>query len=149
MKLRALYRVRFRYLDSWRVDLQGPLGSERSMFLLAQGHCEGRISGSFHGSNFPRRRVDRQFLPEFTGAIDTDDGATILCEYRGFGRPEPPGGREVVLTATHLSDHPRYQFLNDAVCVGAGEVRADDAGEPRASTTIVIDIAELVWEALT
>ncbi len=148
MKLRPLYRVRFRYRESWRVDLEGTLGTERMMFLLAEGECEGRIKGRFHASNFPRRRVDRHFIPRVAGAIDTDDGAVILCEYQGFGRPEPAGRREVVLSATHWTDHANYRFLNDAVCVGAGEVRAEGTDEKRGQTTIVIDFSELVWEPI-
>ena len=149
MRVAPLYRLSFRYAESWHVDLVDELGRERHMFLLAEGTCEGRIAGSFRGANFPRRRVDKQFLPDFKGAITTADGATILCDYRGFGRPEPAGRRQIVLSATHLSDHERFRWLNDVVCVGAGEVRIDDGGsEHRDNTTLVVDFCELIWEAI-
>jgi hypothetical protein len=55
-----------------------------------------------------------------------------------------PGRRQVVGAIFHSSDDERYQRLNDVVCVCVGEVRTP-AGE---STELVIDIAELVWEAI-
>ena len=147
MRLAPLYRVRFTYKQSWGVDIEGELGQERTLFLLAEGTCEGRIAGAFHAANSPRRRVDRQFLPDLHGAIQTGDGATILCEYHGFGRPNPPGRRQVVLSATHLSDHEKYRWLNDVICVGTGEVRTEEnASEHRGNTTIVIHFSELIWE---
>jgi len=149
MRIAPLYRLTFTYSHSWRVTIEGELGKERSMFLLAEGSCAGRISGSFRGANFPRRRVDKQFIPDFKGVIETTDGAAILCEYRGFGRPDPAGRRQIVLSATHTSDDERYRWLNDVVCVGAGEVRVESGqSERRGSTTIVIDFSELVWEPL-
>ena len=39
----------------------------------------------------------------------------------------------------------RYRWLNDVVCVRAGEVRAKP--DPR-TTEIVLDVAELVWEEI-
>src|SRR5579872_1201366 len=102
MRLAPLYRLRFSYPESWGVDVQGTLGTERALLLFAQGECAGRVAGGFRGANFPRRRVDKNFLPDFKGVIQTHDGATILCEYHGFGRPEPAGRRHVVLSATHL-----------------------------------------------
>ena len=38
---------------------------------------------------------------------------------------------------THVSDNERYRWLNDVVCVGAGEVRPD---------RLLIDVAELIWQ---
>ncbi len=149
MRLAPLYRLQFSYVHSWGVDIQGELGQERALFLWAEGSCEGRVAGTFRGANAPRRRVDEQFMPDFKGAIETGDGATILCEYHGYGRPHPPGRRQIVLSATHLSDHPKYRWLNDVVCVGAGEVRAEDGvHEQRGSTTLVVEFAELIWEPI-
>ena len=88
--------------------------------------------------------VDGTFLPDFQGVIETDDGATILFDLRGFGRAYPPGARQIVVAVTHVSDDDRYRRLNDVLAVGAGEVRSqgDGPAEP------VIDVAELVWEAM-
>lgn len=149
MRLKPLYRVRFHYPESWAAELSGKYGSERALLMFAAGTCEGGISGRFRGANFPRRRVDEQFLPDLKGVIEADDGATILCEYRGFGRPQPAGARQVVLSATHSTSAAGYAWLNDTVCVGSGEVRSSDAGaERRDNTTIVIDFSALIWEPL-
>jgi hypothetical protein len=84
-------------------------------------------------------------VPDFQGAIETDDGATILFDLRGYGRAYPVGNRQVVGTATHISGDERYRWLNDVVCALAGQVRAQR--EPGA-TEIVLDVAELVWEEI-
>ena len=117
--------------------------TESQHFLIGEGRCEGRIAGRFRGANHPRRRTDQTFLPDFQGAIETHDGATIIFDYRGYGRSYPAAGRQVVASGTHLSADRRYRWLNDAVWAIAGEVRADDGG-----TEIVLDVAELVWEPL-
>jgi hypothetical protein len=75
--------------------------------------------------------------------IETDDGATVMFDYRGYGRAYPEGRRQVVATATHVAGDDRYRWLNDVVCALAGEVRRD--GD---RTEIVLDVAELVWEPL-
>ena len=137
MRLEPLYRVEFRYPEHWHVEL----GAESQHFFIAEGRCDGRITGRFRGANHPRRRTDGTYLPDFQGAIETDDGATILFDYRGYGRAYPEPQRQVVATATHVSADDRYRWLNDVVCAIAGEVR------PRGdATSIVLDVAELVWE---
>jgi hypothetical protein len=145
MRLDPLYRVRFTYPEEWGIELEG--GWEQH-FLLAEGRCEGRINGRFRGANFPQRRTSAgPFRPDFRAAIETDDGATILFEWHGYGRAYPVGRRQVVGAVFHLSDDERYRRLNDVVCVCAGEVRAP-ADSERELTTLVIDVAELVWEPI-
>ncbi len=141
MQLQALYRVRFTYPGKWSVSLTGPNGTEGQYFFLAEGRCEGRISGNFRGANHPRRRTDETFVPDFQGVIETDDGATILFDYQGYGRAYPKGKRQVVTAATHISQDERYRWLNDVVCVCVGEARS----EP---DELVLDVAELIWEAI-
>lgn len=145
MRLEQLYRVRFTYSEGWGVELEG--GWEQFLFL-AEGRCEGSISGRFRGANFPRRRSDDgPFVPDFRAAIETDDGATIMWESHGYGRAYPAGRRQIVGSVMHLSDSDRYKRLNDVVCVCAGEVRAPtDPG--RESSDLVLDVAELVWEPI-
>ena len=53
LRLEQLYRIRFTYPESWVVGLEG--GWEQHL-LLAEGRCEGWISGRFRGANFPYRR---------------------------------------------------------------------------------------------
>jgi hypothetical protein len=112
---------------------------------LAEGRCEGRISGLFRGANHPHRRSDGTFLPNFQGVIETDDGAEILFDYRGYGRAYPVGRRQIVVSATHLSEDERYCWLNDSLSVGVGEVRSQQDG----TTELVVEWAELVWEPIS
>ena len=142
MKLRSLYRVRFRYSNEWKVALSSPESTEGQHFLLAEGSCEGRVQGTFRGANHPRRRGDRTFEPNFQGVIETSDGATIFFDYRGYGRAYPAGRRQIVASATHLSDHESYRWLNDSLAVGEGEVRTISEG----NVELVIDWSEVVWE---
>jgi hypothetical protein len=145
VRLEPLYRVRFAYSDGWGADLAGPDNPEGQYFFLAEGRCEGRISGRFRGANHPYRRGDGTLSPDFQGVIETDDGAEILFDYRGYGRAYPPGRRQIVTSATHLSEDERYRWLNDSLSVGVGEVRAPSADE---SPELIIDWSELVWEPL-
>jgi len=145
MRLEPLYRIRFTYPEGWAVDLEG---GWQQHFYLAEGACEGELTGRFRGANFPlRRTVDGPFRPDMRGVIETDDGATVLFAFSGYGRAYPAGARQIVGSALHVSDHPRYRRLNDTVCVCVGEVRAL-AVAGRSSSQIVLDVAELVWEPI-
>ena len=145
MRLEPLYRIRFTYPESWVVGLEG--GWEQHLYL-AEGRCEGSISGRFRGANFPQRRTAAgPFRPDVRAVIEADDGATIMVELRGYGRAYPPGRRQVVGSVLHLSDSDRYRRLNDAVCVCVGEVRAP-VDLHRGSPELVVDVAELVWEPI-
>ena len=145
MRLEPLYRIRFTYPESWVVGLEG--GWEQHLYL-AEGRCEGSISGRFRGANFPQRRTAAgPFRPDVRAVIEADDGATIMVELRGYGRAYPPGRRQVVASVLHLSDSDRYRRLNDAVCVCVGEVRAP-VDPHRGSPELVVDVAELAWEPI-
>jgi hypothetical protein len=145
MRLEALYRIRFTYPEGWDIKLAG--GWEQH-FYLADGRCEGSIRGRFRGANYPRRQGEAgPFRPDLRAVIETEDGATIMFEWHGYGRAYPPGRRQIVGAVFHLSDHERYRRLNDVVCVSVGEVRR--AADPnQAGPDLVIDIAELVWEPI-
>jgi hypothetical protein len=71
MRLESLYRVRFTYQEGWDVTIAGELGKAEQHFYFAEGRVEGRITGRFHASNFPRRRTDKTFVPAFQGIILT------------------------------------------------------------------------------
>ena len=88
MRLEPLYRVQFSYTAGWSADLAGPDSFEGRFFFLAEGRCEGRISGLFRGANHPHRRSDGTFLPDFQGVTETDDGAEVLFDYRGYSLPD-------------------------------------------------------------
>jgi Protein of unknown function (DUF3237) len=136
VRLEPLYQVRFTTPERWSVELSGKSGSEAQSFLVAEGRCEGGISGRFRAANFPRTRVDGTLLPDFRGAVETDDGAALLFTLRGYFRP---GTGSLVGSMTHVTDDERYARLNDVVCAVAGEIRPDE---------VVLDVAELVWEPL-
>jgi hypothetical protein len=152
VRLEPLYRARFSYPEGWGVSVEGPHGSEGNYFFLSEGRCEGRLSGRTRGCNHPRSRVDGSALPNLQGVIETEDGATILFDARGYARPYPPERRQIVISVTHLSDDERYRWLNDVVCVGVGEIRPRTGGGPRQvvghDVEFVIDVSELVWEPL-
>ena len=148
MHLKPLYRIRFTYPEGWSVDLTGPRGTQSQHFFIAEGRCEGTITGRYVGANHPLQRVDGTFVPDFQGVIETDDGAIIFFDSSGYGRTYPRDRRQVVSTTTHISDDPRYTWLNDVVCVGVGEVRAPSPQTGQPDTELVIDVAELVWEPI-
>jgi hypothetical protein len=148
--LKPLYSVRFHYPADWSVDLTGPAGTEEQLFFFAEGACTGTLSGRFRGANHPRRRTDLTFLPDFQGVIETEDGAVVMFDYQGFGRAYPKGRRQIMIAAWHTSGHEKYSWLNDAICVGAGEVRWPDKPVDEVTqieVQLVIDISEVVWEA--
>jgi len=136
MRLEPLYRMEFDYPHAWGVSLSED-GPEGHHLFLAEGPCEGRLSGSMQGANHPRRRGDGTYCPDFDGVIVTEDAATVLFHCGGYGRAYPEGARQIVCWLTHVSDDPAYRWLNDVVCVGTGEVRPEG---------LFIDVAELVWE---
>jgi hypothetical protein len=126
MRLEPLYRVRFTYPESWSVGLDG---GWQQMFFLAEGRCEGWVTGRFRGANFPRKEgAAGPFRPDFRAVIEADDGAVIMVEWHGYGRAYPPERRQVVGSVLHRADREPYSRLNDAVCVCTGEVRAP--GDP-------------------
>ncbi|MGH7490654.1 MAG: DUF3237 family protein, partial [bacterium] len=143
MRLEPLYAARFTTPESWSVELEGPHGTEAHDLLFVEGRCEGRIVASLRAANFPRRRVDDTLTPDFRGVLETDDGATILFSWHGYGRTSPDGTRQLVGAMTHLSDDERYRWLNEIICAVSGvvEPRPDGGG-----LDVVIDISELVWE---
>ena len=143
MKLEPLYRARFTATDRWSVELAGAHGTEAHNLLFVDGRCDGSIAGRLRASNFPRRRADGVLTPDFRGVLQTDDGATILFTWQGFGLTAPDGVNQLVGAMTHVSDDERYDWLNTVVCTVAGVV------EPRAGAAgldVVLDVAQLVWQ---
>ena len=143
MRLEPIYRARFSAPQRWSVELSGPDGSEGQDFLLTEGRCEGRVVASWRGANYPRRRTDGTLTPDFRGVLETDDSATILFAWNGYGRAGQGGMSQLVGGMTHTTDDERYRWLNDAFCAVAGEVHhrpEDDRVE------VVLDVFELVWE---
>jgi hypothetical protein len=66
-------------------------------------------------------------LPNLRGLITTEDGASILFEFRGrtiFEGDEPPGRQNLV--GWFESDHESYRWLNDLVCIAEGKISGPD-----------------------
>jgi hypothetical protein len=143
--LRPLYRLVFSYPQEWSISITGERGTQSQHFFFAEGYCTGLIQGTFKGANFPQCRTDGTYVPDFNGVIETGDGAVILKRTTGYGRAYPVGRRQIAASEIHLSDDERYRWLNDTMCVSTGEVRTI-AEEDRVE--LVLDVAELVWEAL-
>jgi Protein of unknown function (DUF3237) len=145
VQLQPLYRATFTTPERWAVEVTGTHGTEVQDFLIAEGRTEGRLSARLRGANFPRRRADGTLLPDFRGALDTDDGATVLFSWHGYARPGAVDRREIVGSITHLTGNEQYAWLNNIVCAMAGEVRPRKGG---VDFEVVFEVAELVWEPL-
>lgn len=149
MQLKPLFTLRYTHPQGWEMKVAGPEGKEEQHFYLAEGRVDGTLSGKFRAANFPRRRMDLTFLMNMQGVIETDDGAVIMLDYRGYGRAYPPGRRQVVGVATHVTEHDKYKHLNDSICVIAGEVRRPvppPALVEQKDVKLVFRVSELVWE---
>jgi len=143
MRVEPLYRATFTTPERWSAELAGPAGTEGQSFLIAEGRCEGRLSGRLRGANYPRRRTDNALVPDFRGVLQTADGAAVLFAWHGYARPGAAGMRELVGSITHVSGDERYRWLNDAMCILTGEVRPRSDGR---GSDVDYDVAELVWE---
>jgi Protein of unknown function (DUF3237) len=141
IQMKPLYRMRMRYTRGWSIPLGIPETNESQNFFIAEGFCVGRITGKFTAANHPLRRVDGTYIPDLQGVIETDDGAFIYFSHRGYGRTYPEGRRQVVAEGSHVCSDERYNWLNDSLAAGVGEVRSLDAGE----TEIVMDWFEIIW----
>lgn len=100
-------------------------------------------SARLRAANFPRRRADGTLTPDFRGVLETDDGATILFAWQGYGRAGAGEARELVGSVTHETGDSRYAWLNTAICALAGEVRPRPDGS---GFDVVYEVSELVWE---
>ena len=72
MRLSPLYRVEFPYPEHYEID-----GPDVGGIFLAEGRCEGALTGRFRGLNHPRLRFDDVYLPNFQGVIETEDGFEV------------------------------------------------------------------------
>jgi hypothetical protein len=145
VQLQPLYRATFTTPERWAVEVAGTHGTEVQDFLIAEGRTQGRLSARLRGSNYPRRRADGTLLADFRGALDTDDGATILFSWHSYARPGAADRKEIVGSITHVTGNERYAWLNNALCAMTGEERSRKDGE---GFEVIFDVAELVWEPL-
>ena len=103
MRLEPFYRVTFTTPGvAGASPAEGGSGTEGQSFLIAEGRAEGRLSARYRAANFPRRRVDGALEPEFRGALETDDGATVLFHWEGLATLTDSGMRQLLgMVAAH------------------------------------------------
>jgi len=131
VRLEPLTVFRWSYDAGARIGAPGyaivsPYGSDEGIgYGEGHGTATGLVEGSVVWANYPRRRSDGRMLPDVRGLITTTDGASILFELRGrtiFEGDEP--GRQN-LVGWLESDHERYRWLNDVVCIAEGQIGAE------------------------
>ncbi len=129
-----------------RFQLVRPIGTEEGLgYGQGDGRARGpRIEGAVRWASHPTRRADGLMLPGASGAITTDDGATILFTFNGRTttlqkESGEKGGQ--LLYIDFEADDERYHWLNHTVCVGEAVI---DPGTLR----LVVGIHELVNEML-
>ena len=107
--------------------LVSPYGSDEGIaYGEGRGTASGLVAGSVVWSNYPHRRSDGRMLPNVRGLITTDDGATIVFEFRGrtiFVEGDPSGRQNLV--GWFEADDQRYRWLNDTVCIAEGRILDD------------------------
>jgi len=142
--LEYLYRMYMHYTKTWFVELEAENGIEGQFYGILEGTVEGeKITGKFHIANYPRRRTDRTFLPDAFGALETDNGATIMLNLNGVSSyPDPESTPHVVFGVQHYTGAENYLWLNQAYCVAVGEMLPADDG----TVKFVYDIAQVKWE---
>ena len=132
MRLEPLYRIRFTYPESWTVGLDG---GWQQLFFLAEGRCDGWVTGRFRGANYPRRQdAAGPFRPDFRAVIKAGDGAVIMVEWHGYGRAYPPECRQIVGAVFHLADREPHRRLNPPPGCPVGQRRPGTCG-PRLTAT--------------
>jgi len=127
------------------VEVTSDAGTEGRGFLLAEGRSAGRLSARYRAANFPRKRADGELGYEFRGVLETDDGATILFEWQGLAVKIDSVMRQLLGSLVHITDDPRYRWLNDRVCAVEGEVRPRRDGS---GFEVVYEVMEMVWEGV-
>jgi hypothetical protein len=132
MTLEPLYRITFSYGEVYRAGAH--------TLLFAEGACEGRLAGRFRGANRARLSSTGAWIPQLEGAVVTEDGATILIELTGRGRPDADPVGHVTGMVTHKTVDERYAWLNDTVGAVVGEVYPGER--------VVLDVSALHWKPL-
>ena len=125
MKLDLLCGMELRYSGDFH--LARPYGNEAGTgWGVGDGVVTGeRLAGTTQWSNQPTRRGDGVMLPNARGIIATSDDAEVLFDLTGRTVFVERNGEEVgrqLLTVLFESEHGRYTWLNNTVCVGDGVI---------------------------
>src|ERR687897_765214 len=73
------------------------------------------------------------------------EGRAFLFEWQGLAVLTDSGMRRLLGSLVHLTDDPRYLWLNDRVCAVEGEVRPRTDGS---GCEVGFEVSEMVWEGL-
>jgi hypothetical protein len=88
------------------------------------GRVDGpRLHGTLRWSNFERTWSDYCQLT-LAGEVETDDGAIIHFDSRGFALPQTAGTCKVASAVRFVVDDARYQWLQSRPAVWEGEFAA-------------------------
>ena len=123
MRLEPLCEVELGYTSEF-ILVQPYGGEEGSGYGEGEGTLSGeRLSGTVRWVNHPHRRNDSAMLPDTHGIIRTPDDATILFSFQGrtmWSEDGSKGGQ--ALRVLFESDHDRYKWLNEVLCVLEGVI---------------------------
>lgn len=125
MRIDPLCRMELAYTSDFH--LARPYGNEAGVgWGIGDGVVTGeRLGGTVQWSNQPSRRGDGVMLPNARGVIATHDGAEVIFDLTGRTVFVERDGQELgrqLLTLMFESEHPRYAWLNNTVCVGDGVI---------------------------
>ena len=112
-------------------------GQEGTVFGAGAGVASGeRLHGTVKWFNYAHRRSDGVMLPTMTGAVTTDDGATILFTMQGrtnftvTGEGARQTGNQLFSVFFETEDE-RFRWLNTVVCVMEGMLGSVGITPPR------------------
>jgi hypothetical protein len=123
MELEHLCDGEYRY-DPPPTIINPYAGREGLAFGGGVGRFTGeRLTGEVTWSNFPRNRDDGVALPNLTGRVETDEGATLLFETRGLSVPdESIGSRRICCSVRFHTEAEELRWLNDVLVVEEGHI---------------------------
>ena len=125
MRLEHLCSMELRYTTDFH--LARPYGNESGLgWGVGEGTVSGdRLSGSAQWSNQPSRRGDGVMRPNARGVIATAESAEVFFDLTGrtvFVEENGESvGRQLLMTLFE-SEHERYSWLNNVVCMTEGAI---------------------------
>src|SRR5713101_209442 len=96
--------------------------------------------------NHPAGRADGTMLPCARGVITTPEGAQVMFDLSGrtvfVGEGTATVGRQLLMTLFE-SEHERYRWLNNTVCLTEGRIEPLPDREPRTDTSSCLGVGEV------
>jgi hypothetical protein len=114
-----LFDAELRYQDG--LPPIAPVEDAGELVGSGTGHVDGpRLHGTLRWSNFERTWPDYCQLT-LAGEVETDDGAIIHFDSRGFALPQAEGSWKVASAVRFVVDDARYRWLQSPPAVWEGE----------------------------